>query len=92
MTILIYFFLLVFIRPSKSKVTFVANIIIEIFVVMAYSAACALSWLDKIKETDNFHQRITIGKWISYGSMGIMYGSSVMVFIFLYFFNKNNFI
>ena len=58
----------------------IMSVFLEFSILVVFGAAAAIGWYDKNKVFDNIEQRKTLGKWITYGGMSIMYGSSIIVY------------
>lgn len=53
---------------------------IELSILLAFTAATALAYYDKIGDFINIDRRKTLGDWITYGGIAIMYTSTLLVY------------
>ena len=65
------------------------TLLIEFSALVAYAGATVLAWFDKNGNyLENIEYRLQVGSWISYSSLGIMVGTTIIVLIYFVFFKK----
>lgn len=77
---LVYILNLCYQRPYEKVYSFILTLMVELSILVAYVAAAVLAYMDKTQSASP-SQRLSIGQYIVWGAMGVMYISQFTMIV-----------